>query len=92
MVLLLAPLALLAEAVLNGEASKAAVLCAVASYILTQVCWAILGSISQLPLWLENTLTESAFVSVVLMFVAGLLLCFQRVDRREGGGQLPADP
>lgn len=85
MVLLLAPLALLAEAVLNGEASKAAVLCGVVSYMLTQVCWAILGSSLQLPLWLENTLTESAFVSVALVFVAGCLLCFQRVDRYEGG-------
>lgn len=92
MVLLLAPLALLAEAVLNGEASKAAVLCAVASYILTQICWAILGSASQLPPWLENTLTESAFVSVVLVFVAGFLLCIQRVDRRESGDFLVTNP
>jgi hypothetical protein len=88
MVLLLAPLALLAEAVLNGEASKAAVLCAVASYILTQVCWAVLGSSPQLPPWLENTLTESAPVSVMLLFVAGFLLCFRRADRRESGNHL----
>jgi hypothetical protein len=92
MVLLLAPLALLAEAVLNGEASRAAVLCAVASYILTQICWAILGSASQLAPWLENALTESAFVSVVLVFVAGFLLCIQRVDRRESGDFLVTNP
>jgi len=92
MVLLLAPLALLAEAVLNGEASKAAVLCGVASYTLTQVCWVVLGSSWQLPLWLENTLAESASVSVVLVFVAGCLLCFQRVDRCESGNHLVVTP
>jgi hypothetical protein len=37
MVLLLAPLALLAEAVAKGNASKAAVTCGVAGYTLTQV-------------------------------------------------------
>lgn len=84
MVLLLAPLALLAEAALKGEASRAAVLCGVASYLLTQICWVILGSGLQLPAWLENTLVESAFVSVVLLFTASCLLCFQRVVRREG--------
>jgi hypothetical protein len=80
MVLLLAPLALLAEAVAKGEASKAAVTCGVAGYTLTQVSWAILESGLHLPLWVEDTLTESAFVSVVLIFVAGFLLCSQRVD------------
>jgi Glycosyltransferase family 87 len=85
MVLLLAPLALLAEAAAAGKASKAAVLCGVASYTLTQVSWAILGSRLQLPLWLENTLTESAFISVVLVFVAGFLLCFQRIECLECG-------
>jgi hypothetical protein len=92
MVLLLAPLALLAEAVLNGEASNAALLCGVASYTLTQICWAVLGSSSPLPLWLENTLTESAFVSVALMFVAGFLLCFERVDRYENAYHLVTNP
>jgi hypothetical protein len=80
MVLLLAPLALLAEAVAQGDASKTATTCGAAGYTLTQVCWAILESGSHLPLWLEDTLTESAFVSVVLIFVAGFLLCSQGVD------------
>jgi hypothetical protein len=90
MALLLAPLALMAEAVLNGEASKAALRCGK----LHPYPGLLGGSRIELAttVWLENTLAESAFVSVVLVFVAGFLLCFQRVDHYEGGKSSDEEP